>query len=731
MHILFLFSENVTLACVCVLLCVLLCVIICIIGSKLNQDVVDFMLQIREKGLTIKVRYGKVVLAGSSAAGKTSFFRLLMKWQHCKEHISTGLAETQPVTIAKAHIQPSTQHEDIEFNVLDFDDEISQLRSRLHGKLHMEPSLQNSGSVTHANEVALSKSIQPQVLTEVETNIALKSEIEKLPQQPIEDVWNILTFIDTGGQPQFISMIPAVNSTAMMTFVVHKMEGGAASLFNRVTVAHRNKQGEHSFRPYSTGQTNLDLIKSLMSFNNNIFLKNMPFVDRVCCKEGNSTTCLSFIGTHSDKVTKENMIEIDKIITKTVIDAQLNHVWIKSIANCTCLIPINNTTSGQANEDKNAATIRYKLNQLLQEQSVYEVPIVWVLLELEIRKVCNDRKCSFIAYSEILALCKEKELSSDEEFIKNGLRFHHLFGVLLYFEEVEGMNNLVITDHQWLFKTLTKIVYHQYHDFSDPSVFTDFMHKGIFHKSLLDKINLGLENTIDNNSFDLTASFLHLLHYLRIIAPLRKTKQSCTFFMPSLLSACNFNTNELNFLKTYGTSKSNYNSESCIVKPLLIQFTKSSMPDAYGTLPRGVFCCLVVQLLDKCPNWRLQWSINEEIVFNNLITFSSETGHFITLMDKISFLEIQVRHKKNVESSTCPDIFDALCDSLNSIGRKLQFYDFKLVFGFACECSKECHVTRYSPKRQTPETEYGYCQYDQQTEITESHLIWFTNKVHT
>ena len=47
---------------------------VCLIGNKLNQDIVDFMLQIREKGLTIKVRYGKVVLTGSSAAGKTSFF---------------------------------------------------------------------------------------------------------------------------------------------------------------------------------------------------------------------------------------------------------------------------------------------------------------------------------------------------------------------------------------------------------------------------------------------------------------------------------------------------------------------------------------------------------------------------------------------------------------------------------------------------------------------------------
>ena len=687
------------------------------------------MLQIREKGLTIKVRYGKVVLAGSSAAGKTSFFRLLMKRHHCEKHISTGLAETQQVTIAmKALIQPSTQHDNIEFKALNFDGEISQLRSRLRGKLNTEQSSQSFRSVTHTTKVKSPKIVQTQVLTEVEANIASKSETEELPQhpQPIEDIWNILTFIDTGGQPQFISMLPAVNNTAMITFVVHKMEGGAESLHNKVTVAHGNKHGEHSFKPYSTGQTNLDLIKSLISFTNNIFSKNIPFLDKVCCTVGNSATCLSFVGTHSDKVTKEEISETDKIITTTVYDAQLKHIWLDLIANYTCLVPINNTTSGQENEDINAARIRTKLNELLQEQSVYEVPIVWVLLELEIRKVCGNRNCSFITYSEILELCKEKQLSNDEEFIKNGLRFHHLFGILLYFEAVEGMNNLVITDHQWLFDNLSKIVCHQYHDFSNLSVRTDFKHKGIFHKSLLNKIDLGTEGIgllkLSKN-FDLKISFLNLLNHLRIVAPLKETKESCTFFMPSLLSTCNFNTDDLKFLEEYGTSCSKINGESYIAKPLLIQFTKSSEPDAYGTFPRGVFCCLAVQLLNKNPKWKLQWSTHEEIVFDNLITFSTETGHFITLADKILFLEIQVAHKENVDASTCSYIFDILCHSLNNVGQTL-FYDFKLVFGFACECSKDCHVTRYSQG-----SEYGHCHYDKQTKLTESHLIWFKYKV--
>ena len=76
----------------------------------------------------------------------------------------------------------------------------------------------------------------------------------------------------------------------MVTFIVHKMEGGAENLHHPVMVAHGNEEGKSSFKPYSTAQTNLELIKGLMSFTNNIFLQNKPFLDDVCFKKGSSTS---------------------------------------------------------------------------------------------------------------------------------------------------------------------------------------------------------------------------------------------------------------------------------------------------------------------------------------------------------------------------------------------------------------------------------------------------------
>ena len=36
----------------------------------------------------------------------------------------------------------------------------------------------------------------------------------------------------------------------------------------------------------------------------------------------------------------------------------------------------------------------------------YEVPYAWLLLELEVRKACEDRGSCFIAYAKVLELCK-------------------------------------------------------------------------------------------------------------------------------------------------------------------------------------------------------------------------------------------------------------------------------------------------------------------------------------
>ena len=89
------------------------------------------------------------------------------------------------------------------------------------------------------------------------------------------------------------------------------------------------------------------------------------------------------------------------------------------------------------------------------------------------------------------------------EQIKEILKFYHSFGILLYFSEVDGMNNYVITNPQWLFLNLTKIIMCKFvnnaDDIYDSRVIEE-MHKGICSLELLKKLNLYLQD-IELESF--------------------------------------------------------------------------------------------------------------------------------------------------------------------------------------------------------------------------------------
>ena len=426
----------------------------CLNLDNQNQEIIKWVLEARATGKTIKVRYGKVLLSGSSAAGKTSFFRLLMKKGFEHQYTSTGLADSHRITITKVYLKSSSSDKEVEFKELDFKSEISQLKSHLCSKSH----LGDSNATTSLDSDTTLQTIES-TITEIENVMVTDSETDQIPMQfsqssDSEVIWDILTFVDTGGQPEYISMLPAVNSTVMVTFVVHKMEGGTKTLYSPVTVVH------DKHKPYPLGQTNLDLIKTLMSFTNNTLLHKKPFLDDVCCKKGNSVSYLSFIGTHYDKVSYNDVGKIDEVLRGTVIDSGTKDVLTQLNSDFTHLIPVDNTTAGQTNEDKSATKIRQNIYQLLQEQDVYDVPYNWLVLELEIRNVCKKRGCTFITYNKVLELTNEKGLG-DEDFIKNGLKFHHLFGVLLYFDEVEGMKNFVITDHRcYLINLLKWLFFH-------------------------------------------------------------------------------------------------------------------------------------------------------------------------------------------------------------------------------------------------------------------------------
>ena len=310
------------------------------------------MSKAREDNCSLKVRYGKVLACGAGAAGKTNFFNLLMEEDFQPLHISTVLAKTQQVTIAmKARLSKTTDKK-VTFLKMDIDSEIDQLLSYLPKK-YTTPSPQiRDIPADDKRHVQISTKLESYTIAEEMMSSKLASNAD-VPTPHLEEVWDILTFMDTGGQPQFISMLPAINTFAMITFIVHKITGGKSSLTEKVIVKHGNKSGNKSFEPHEHEYTYHELIKTLMSYATSVLLPDKTFLNKFKKirsggkEKDTNTSSISFIGTHSSHISENDIQEIDDELIEIVKHSGTGGIKAKLNTNYKCIVPLDNKTQGK------------------------------------------------------------------------------------------------------------------------------------------------------------------------------------------------------------------------------------------------------------------------------------------------------------------------------------------------------------------------------------------------
>ena len=702
--------------------------------SLLEQGILHKLLQARKNGQSVKVRYGKVLICGANAAGKTSFLNLLMEEEFQEKHKSTGVTDSRQAKVAfKA--MASCKAKEICFSRISIEDERAEILSHLppftgSNTGHNNKAYENTSSVKNTVE---KYTVTERMMAKEDVN-ASDAKFDRLEndQGNDEKIWDILTFVDTGGQPYLISMLPAVNSFAMSTFIVHNM---TKDLDDDVKVI---KDGEiiqdEDGKPKPYGCKHCQLIKTLASYASSIVLPDIQFLSdfkviTTSNKEKQSTS-ISLLGTHSSTISENNIQIIDNKLTKMFEHSKgLNEIIYSRLNDhYDYLIPVDNDTQGiSSNKDTSKATrqytpsskIRRYLYDRLKEQDVYEVPLKWLILELEIRRECTDKNCFLITLEDVVKLGKDKDLG-DENYIVSGLRFHHLFGVLLYFEEVKGMRGLVITNHQWLFDKLTKFSsYMRCNKGETVEVTKKFRLKGIFKESMIDidELNIREDFKISGTNVEPKKSFLELLEYLRFIAPLKNAGQ---YFMPSVLPSY-----ELAKLDGIDSETNELSS----ARPLLIQYKTG---DKSGSFPRGFFCFLAVQLIINESKWDLLQS-KTWLAYNNKLTFCNKpSGHHITLIDRISFLEIKVTHDKDKDTLHIHnEVFDIICNALKQVGYKFNV-DNPLNYGFWCD-SENCkqdedHITYpylLNEEEKLKNCQHCYCTHGDRTDLEETHRVWF------
>jgi len=157
-------------------------------------------------------------------------------------------------------------------------------------------------------------------------------------------------------------------------------------------------------------------------------------------------------------------------------------------------------------------------------------------------------------------------------------------------------------------------------------------------------------------------------------------------------------------------------------KPFLIQFQS-------GLLPRGLFCSLVVELIQNPPyDWQPYISQEDtRHTFRNLITFSLPNAYSLSLFDQVSYLEVQIRHpKRDFQYGIYLQTYFELKQALIQTCTHLEFDHSKLQYGFLCDCgnSTEDHIAVLPVVSQS--VSYAKCCLSNayQIALTPSHLMW-------
>ena len=736
--------------------------------------IVQSLKQAKEKQRTIPVTFLKVFITGSAASGKTSFSHLLLKEKIREKHESTDLVSaSHVVSLQKAafHDASTTENNEVKWVRLD-----SRLEKHFLGSLLvpsdssdvLSTNIDQKDAVTEEsngtgnedrNSTFLQKSInffwylfawltlfmpswypklntshstEPSTLKDGQSKVTtttimtsddkevvpinsekLKSVKDILQDSLISDSdpfvylpgrkLNIITILDTGGQPQYIHLLPTINIHPTINFVIHDL---SKDLKHQVQVEY-TKNGEQVVFAYPLKYSYLDMIKLLMSAANDAVDKDDSYAHKLNLhteKGCNNDSFLCLVGTHKDQVSDKGAKTTAATLTSLVKTMECkSSVWQNE--DKTVLFAVDNTTAGTNKEDPIASIIRSKIERIAANREEYELPMTWMLLQLEIQEVCDQNNTAYISFDQCLKLAKDSGLMSSDEEVKNALKYYHLLGVLLYFADVEGLCDYVITDHQWWFNKLSEIICLALQENLDYRSLNKLRLQGILSKKLLNYVKW--EGEIKKEYF------LSLLYHMKIIARWKED-----YFIPFVLPTCNPQESEA--ISQYGDIQA---------KPLLIQFLS-------GVLPRGFFCSLIVHLLQAPPNgWQPHFSKTTEEeyhAFSNLITFSLPNAYSLSMFDKVSYLEVQIRHKeKKFRNVVCSDAFQNLIRVLKEVCEHLEFKCERLQYGFLCSCNKDIGDHVAFLQNLTVSEEYAQCTVDStySMKMTPSHMAWFSQSV--
>ena len=506
----------------------------------------------------------------------------------------------------------------------------------------------------------------------------------------------LLHMIDTGGQPEFMEIMPSLIHNSNITLLVLNLD---QPLDEHSHFAF-SKDGILFKQPLPSTRTNRQVIRQLAR----TLQAKRP------THKGSQHSKVSVIGTHRDCVEKKGKLQE----TLEAMNEEVKSLFMEDEL-MNEIIPVNLKKPNHDDE-----TLLEMLRQLIRNTCTgvkAEIPFSFFMFEHEAIKYVEqkkDRKVMILSFEECVEVGVRVKMT--REVVKAALIIFHRHNIFLYFQRI--LPNVVFLNPQVPLDFVNAIVALSYRVRSVHFFGLEPKYKR-FCKMLYDE-SLRLSDHFISGIYEPQDAIKLLLH-IYAIAPLsneQKSSEEREYLMMTLLTdRCNLCIQE-------------HLPSSSKVAPLVIHFSS-------GCVPNGCFGNIISCLI-SAYKWEVcRVKMVAICLAHNIVTLSvPKLPVTITMVNCTRHLEIHINTDKVKEEhlgEICSAIRKTIFEAIKEKVFKLMRFDLQVEPAFLCPCDPSHVATICDFVCNDSKTYYMKCSECSKTGLQgclqEKHLFWFQDQV--
>ena len=522
---------------------------------------------------------------------------------------------------------------------------------------------------------------------------------------------------DTGGQPELMDMLPALTIGPGLFLVFFNLQWNLKKEFK---VFYQHSSGKTTTPEESKITLEEMLLSTLSSISCSSASANLLGGKKLKSSDmreilESSRSVAYLVGTHKDKVSEEHISQLDEELQSIIRGTDFFEKGIVQFCSeGKLIVTLDNMKGG---EEEVMEFKRILQRAMEQQYKKLKIPAKWLFFSLKL----HENSVRTIDIKSILDLSRQFKMSAYET--KVALWFlHHHAGVLMYFPDVDMLQDLVILDNQVVYDSVTELILGAMSFDNVGQIRAEkFRETGRF---VLEDL-VAATGRVSGGDLIPPEKLTALLEFLHIIAPIvpvqhsassKKKKQELVYLMPCVLPVA---------------SKEKLNdicedqSHPQCVAPLMIRYK-------CGFVPLGIFPALIASLIaDK------SFELIEKEMMKNIarfrfgpcktrVTFLSYPKFYVVLVSELLVAEHEIHEE-------CFALRKAVAAALEKVSSHMNygfFLDYQLAFECPSHPGRE-HLCVVDSESSTPKI-MSCCkdQKDKKSVRMESvHRVWYNEVI--